>query len=77
MTARLAPHNKRSIHPVIVQLRAVRIVRKMSMRRVAMKLEIDDGTLSRWENGIASPSILDVSKWAKTLGYRIPENLGE
>ena len=64
-------------HPLLARqfgewLRAERKRAKMSISQVARKLEVPEGTVSRWERGIALPRWSHIIRIQTRLGWEAP-----
>jgi len=54
--------------PLIVELRALRIAQKMTLRMVAAALGLSTDSLRAWEAGRRRPSIDQVRQYANLVG---------
>ena len=57
-------------------LRAARIVAGLNQCDVADKLGVAQGTLSKWERGVTSPSICVAAKMAEMYGVSLDKLAG-
>jgi len=57
--------------PYIRELIACRMEQGLTLEWVAEATGVNRGTLTRWENELASPRIGDYAKWAATLGKKV------
>ena len=61
--------NERSIHPVVLRLRAIRIEQKRSVEWVSRRIGWNSHAIGKWERGQRSPNLWAVSDYAAALGY--------
>jgi transcriptional regulator with XRE-family HTH domain len=52
-------------------LRDARVAGGGSQEEVAKRLGVTQATLSRWENGLRSPVMADLERWAEAVGCYI------
>lgn len=69
--ARLSPNTRVAEHPVIVELITERQFRGWTLKKVARVTGFSHCTLGRYEGGITSPRLEDLTAWAAILGYRL------
>jgi transcriptional regulator with XRE-family HTH domain len=58
-------------HPIVKELRRIRIDNKRSQMSLAGDLDIGQNVLSFREMGRVSPTLNTLSDWANALGYEI------
>ena len=58
-------------HPIVKELRRIRIDNKLSQCALASDLDIGQNVLSFREMGRVSPQLNTLSEWADALGYEI------
>jgi transcriptional regulator with XRE-family HTH domain len=58
-------------HPIVKELRRIRIDNKLSQMDLACDLDIGQNVLSFREMGRVSPQLNTLSEWADALGYKI------
>lgn len=57
------------------KIRAIRIEKGWSQKRLANAINSSEATIFRWEKGITSPSLNDLEKIADALGVHMAELL--
>ena len=62
---------KQKTHTLIVSLRQVRKAKQMRQYELASRIGVDTTLVSRWENGLRSPSWFSLVCWADALGVQI------
>jgi transcriptional regulator with XRE-family HTH domain len=72
-----APRDRAALDPVEVDLgariRALRLARRETLRKLAAEAGVTESFLSQVERGVASPSIASVQRIARALGATIAE----
>ncbi len=58
-------------HPIVKELRRIRLDNKMSQCALASDLDIGQNVLSFREMGRVSPQLNTLSEWADALGYEL------
>ena len=58
-------------HPIVKELRRIRLDNKMSQCALASDLDIGQNVLSFREMGRVSPQLNTLSEWAEALGYEL------
>jgi transcriptional regulator with XRE-family HTH domain len=58
-------------HPIVKELRRIRLDNKMSQCALAGDLDIGQNVLSFREMGRVSPQLNTLSEWAEALGYEL------
>jgi transcriptional regulator with XRE-family HTH domain len=58
-------------HPIVKELRRIRIDNKLSQVDLACDLDIGQNVLSFREMGRVSPQLNTLSEWASALGYEL------
>lgn len=59
----------RNVHPIIAELRAIRLKKKLFVLRLATMIGRHENTLLHWENCNTEPPFRAVVDWANALGY--------
>lgn len=62
---------RQKTHALILSLREVRKAKQIRQHDLASKIGVDKTLLSRWENGLRSPSWFSLVCWADALGVQI------
>ena len=62
---------KRQVHPIVAQLRALRLEQGYTQEALAEIVEIDRATIAYGERGDVQTTLANLSAWAEALGYRI------
>lgn len=62
---------KQHKHPLFLQLRELRVQRKIKQCDLADKIGVTKPALSHWENGTRSPSWFNFYCWSQALGVQV------
>lgn len=57
--------------PIIETLRQQRRVRVVSVRQLAKASCLNSSMISEWENGHHEPTLTNLRRWARSLGFDI------
>lgn len=62
---------KRTVHPIVTELRAVRVGKRLGQRTLADQIGVTKEAVCQWENGIRTPSFFNFACWAESLGVEL------
>ena len=64
--AKRAPRND-----IFGRLQEIRLAWKMTLTEVAQRIGVQAQTLTRWEQGVTTPQLYQLIRWAAVLGYEL------
>lgn len=61
---------------ILINVKALRVKANITQQQLAKKLDVNQGTVSRWENNGMKPAKKYIKKLCKTLGCSVEELMG-